>query len=365
MYKKALLVNENGIEFVGWTTEEFEPKTGELIFNTAMTGFVEILSDPSYINQIITFTSSHIGNYGMSQEDFESNKPRIEGAIGNSFTYNPSSWRSEKSITDWLKEYSIPFSGGFDVRAITTHLRDAGSDMFAFGTDIDSKDLKKILKKAKNIIGDDSALTAGSGKSNLDEAKGKIGILDLGAKASIINVLQEKNFDTVLIDPKTKPEEILSLELSGLLISNGPGDPRSLTQVIENIKNLIGKLPIFGICLGHQILSLACGLNVEKLDFGHHGSNHPVKINGIKKALITSQNHGFSVEGFNKPIKHKEYGTIDVYATNLNDGSNEGISIWDSNAYSVQFHPESGPGTTDGLQIFNPFLDMIEEKHAS
>ena len=239
MYKKALLVNENGIEFVGWTTEEFEPKTGELIFNTAMTGFVEILSDPSYINQIITFTSSHIGNYGMSQEDFESNKPRIEGAIGNSFTYNPSSWRSEKSITDWLKEYSIPFSGGFDVRAITTHLRDAGSDMFAFGTDIDSKDLKKILKKAKNIIGDDSALTAGSGKSNLDEAKGKIGILDLGAKASIINVLQEKNFDTVLIDPKTKPEEILSLELSGLLISNGPGDPRSLTQVIENIKNLI------------------------------------------------------------------------------------------------------------------------------
>ena len=181
MYKKALLVNENGIEFVGWTTEEFEPKTGELIFNTAMTGFVEILSDPSYINQIITFTSSHIGNYGMSQEDFESNKPRIEGAIGNSFTYNPSSWRSEKSITDWLKEYSIPFSGGFDVRAITTHLRDAGSDMFAFGTDIDSKDLKKILKKAKNIIGDDSALTAGSGKSNLDEAKGKIGILDLGA----------------------------------------------------------------------------------------------------------------------------------------------------------------------------------------
>ena len=232
MYKKALLVNENGIEFVGWTTEEFEPKTGELIFNTAMTGFVEILSDPSYINQIITFTSSHIGNYGMSQEDFESNKPRIEGAIGNSFTYNPSSWRSEKSITDWLKEYSIPFSGGFDVRAITTHLRDAGSDMFAFGTDIDSKDLKKILKKAKNIIGDDSALTAGSGKSNLDEAKGKIGILDLGAKASIINVLQEKNFDTVLIDPKTKPEEILSLELSGLLISNGPGDPRSLTQVI-------------------------------------------------------------------------------------------------------------------------------------
>ena len=138
MYKKALLVNENGDEFIGWSTEEFKPATGELIFNTAMTGFVEILSDPSYINQIITFTSSHVGNYGMSKTDFESSEPKIEAAIGNSFTYNPSSWRSEKSITDWLNEYNIPFSGGFDVRAITTHLRDVGSDMYAFGTDIDA-----------------------------------------------------------------------------------------------------------------------------------------------------------------------------------------------------------------------------------
>ncbi len=365
MYKKALLINENGDEFIGWSTEEFKPATGELIFNTAMTGFVEILSDPSYINQIITFTSSHVGNYGMSKTDFESSEPKIEAAIANSFTYNPSSWRSEKSITDWLNEYNIPFSGGFDVRAITTHLRDVGSDMYAFGTDIDAKDLKNLLKEAKNIIGDDSALKAGSGNSEFNKTKGKIGILDLGTKTSIANVLKEKNFDTVLINPETKPDEILSLELSGLLISNGPGDPRSLTQVIENVKNLIGKLPIFGICLGHQILGLACGLNVEKLDFGHHGSNHPVKIDGIKKALITSQNHGFSVESLNEPIKHEKYGNIKAYATNLNDGSNEGISLWDSNAYSVQFHPESGPGTTDGLQIFNPFIEMIEERHAS
>ena len=235
MYKKALLVNENGDEFIGWSTEEFKPATGELIFNTAMTGFVEILSDPSYINQIITFTSSHVGNYGMSKTDFESSEPKIEAAIANSFTYNPSSWRSEKSITDWLNEYNIPFSGGFDVRAITTHLRDVGSDMYAFGTDIDAKDLKKLLKKAKSIIGDDSALKAGSGNSEFKKTKGKIGILDLGAKTSIANVLKEKNFDTVLINPETKPDEILSLELSGLLISNGPGDPRSLTQVIENV----------------------------------------------------------------------------------------------------------------------------------
>ena len=149
MYKKALLVNENGDEFIGWSTEEFKPATGELIFNTAMTGFVEILSDPSYINQIITFTSSHVGNYGMSKTDFESSEPKIEAAIANSFTYNPSSWRSEKSITDWLNEYNIPFSGGFDVRAITTHLRDVGSDMYAFGTDIDAKDLKALRKSKK------------------------------------------------------------------------------------------------------------------------------------------------------------------------------------------------------------------------
>ena len=158
MYKKAVLVNEYGDEFIGWTTEEFKPTTGELIFNTAMTGFVEILSDPSYTNQLITFTSSHVGNYGMSQTDFESNEPKIEGAIANSFTYNPSSWRSEKSITDWLNEYEIPFSGGFDVRAITTHLRDSGSGMFAFGTDANTEDLKQLLINARNIIGDNSAL---------------------------------------------------------------------------------------------------------------------------------------------------------------------------------------------------------------
>lgn len=365
VYKKAVLVNEYGDEFIGWTTEEFKPTTGELIFNTAMTGFVEILSDPSYTNQLITFTSSHVGNYGMSQTDFESNEPKIEGAIANSFTYNPSSWRSEKSITDWLNEYEIPFSGGFDVRAITTHLRDSGSGMFAFGTDANTEDLKQLLINAKNIIGDNSALNAGLGKSKFHKTKGKIGILDLGAKSSIVKVLESKNFDTVLINPSTDAEEILSLELSGLLLSNGPGDPRSLTSVIENVKKLIGNLPIFGICLGHQILGLACGLIVTKLDFGHHGSNHPVKIEGLKKAIITSQNHGFTVESFEKPIKHKKFGAINAYATNLNDGSNEGISLWESNAYSVQFHPESGPGTTDGLEIFNPFLNMIGEKHAS
>ena len=365
MYKQALLINKNGDEFVGWTTEVFKPATGELIFNTAMTGFVEILSDPSYINQMITFTSSHVGNYGMSKDDFESNEPKIEAAIANSFTYQPSSWRSEKSITDWLREYEIPFSGGFDVRAITTHIRDCGSNMYAFGVDVDSNDLIEMLNKAKDIVGDNSALSAGKGKTKVENASGKIGVLDLGAKESILNVLSTKKYETVLITPETNPETILSLGLSGLLISNGPGDPRSLTKVIENIKELIGKLPIFGICLGHQILSLACGLKVNKLEFGHHGSNHPVEIKGLKKALITSQNHGFSVQNFDEPIEHQDYGIIDTYATNLNDGSNEGISIWDSNAYSVQFHPESGPGTTDALQIFSPFIEMIEEKHAS
>ena len=160
VYKKALLLNQNGDEFIGWTTESFKPATGELIFNTAMTGFVEILSDPSYINQIVTFTSSHVGNYGMSKNDFESNKPKIEAAIGNTFTDSPSSWRSEKSITSWLKEYDIPYSGGFDVRNITKYLRDNGSSMFALGIDIDSKELKEILSNAKNILGDNSAMTA-------------------------------------------------------------------------------------------------------------------------------------------------------------------------------------------------------------
>ena len=364
MYKKAILLNQNGDEFLGWTTESFKPTTGELIFNTAMTGFVEILSDPSYINQIVTFTSSHIGNYGMSKNDFESNKPKIEAAIGNSFTNSPSSWRSEKSITSWLKEYEIPYSGGFDVRNITKYLRDNGSSMFALGIDVDTKDLKEILSKAKNILGDSSAMTAGSQNNENIPTEGKIGIIDLGAKRSIIKVLEDHDYKVVMISPSSTSNEILKMNLKGLLISNGPGDPRSLVTVIDTVQNLIGKLPIFGICLGHQILGLACGLKVKKMQFGHHGSNHPVEIEGIKKALITAQNHGFSIEEFEDGFEHENFGNISVFARNLNDGTNEGISLWDSMAYSVQFHPESGPGTTDGLQIFNPFFEMIEKNYA-
>ena len=364
MYKKAILLNQNGDEFLGWTTETFQPTTGELIFNTAMTGFVEILSDPSYINQIVTFTSSHIGNYGMSKNDFESNKPKIEAAIGNSFTNSPSSWRSEKSITSWLKEYEIPYSGGFDVRNITKYLRDNGSSMFALGIDVDTRDLKEILSKAKNILGDSSAMTAGNQSNENTPTEGKIGIIDLGAKRSIIKVLEDHDYKVVMISPSTTSNEILKMNLKGLLISNGPGDPRSLLTVIDTIQNLIGKLPIFGICLGHQILGLACGLEVKKMQFGHHGSNHPVEIEGIKKALITAQNHGFSIEEFEDGFEHENFGNINVFARNLNDGTNEGISLWESMAYSVQFHPESGPGTTDGLQIFNPFFEMIENNYA-
>ena len=364
MYKKAILLNQNGDEFLGWTTETFEPTTGELIFNTAMTGFVEILSDPSYINQIVTFTSSHIGNYGMSKNDFESNKPKIEAAIGNSFTNSPSSWRSEKSITSWLKEYEIPYSGGFDVRNITKYLRDNGSSMFALGIDVDTRDLKEILSKAKNILGDSSAMTAGNQNNKNIPTEGKIGIIDLGAKRSIIKVLEDHDYKVVMISPSTTSNEILKMNLKGLLISNGPGDPRSLLTVIDTVQNLIGKLPIFGICLGHQILGLACGLEVKKMQFGHHGSNHPVEIEGIKKALITAQNHGFSIEEFEDGFEHENFGNINVFARNLNDGTNEGISLWESMAYSVQFHPESGPGTTDGLQIFNPFFEMIENNYA-
>ena len=364
MYKKTLLVNANGNEFYGWSEHDLFPTTGELIFNTAMSGFVEILSDPSYINQIVSFTSSHIGNYGLSMDDFESSAPQISAAIGNSFTNNPSSWRNEKSLTSWLKEYEIPYSGGFDIRAITKYIRSNGSQIFAIGTENYKEELIDELKKAKNIIGDNSALTAGSLKNKFNTTEGKVGIIDLGTKKSIVNVLENHNLQVVFIKPQITAQEIKNMKLKGLLISNGPGDPRSLTQVISTVRELIGTLPIFGICLGHQILGLACGLIVEKLDFGHHGSNHPVKIQGIKKALITSQNHGFAVQKINGRIEHKKFGQIETYATNLNDGSNEGLSIWDSLAYSVQFHPESGPGTSDGLQIFDPFIELMENYYA-
>ncbi len=364
MYKKALLINEHGNEFYGFTTESFKATTGELIFNTAMTGFVEILSDPSYENQIICFTSSHIGNYGLNEIDMESNKPRVQAAIANSFSYKTSSWRSQDSVTNWLNKYEIPFSGGFDTRMITKFLRTNGSSMFALGVDITSKDLLKLLKNAKNIIGDNSAITAGSSNSVNKNAEGKIGILDLGSKRSIEKVLNNYGYSSVLINPKKTSEEIINMQLKGLIISNGPGDPRALNAVIKCIKSLIGKLPIFGICLGHQILSLSCGLEVNKMEFGHHGSNHPVRVTGIENALITSQNHGFAVEAIPKNFKHEKFGEILAYAINLYDGTNQGILIEDSNAYSVQFHPEAGPGTNDGIKVFEPFFKMIKDSNA-
>ena len=176
--------------------------------------------------------------------------------------------------------------------------------------------------------------------------------------------MKKLNFQAVAISPNESAENILSMNLKGILISNGPGDPRSLEGVIDTVQKLIGNIPIFGICLGHQILSLACGLTVKKLEFGHHGSNHPVEIKGIKKALITAQNHGFAVDDFESDLVHEKFGRIESYASNLNDGSNEGISIWESMAYSVQFHPESGPGTSDGLQIFDPFVKLMESNYA-
>ena len=241
LYKKVLLVNEVGDEFTALSTEEFKPTTGELIFNTAMTGFTEILTDPSYINQIINFTSSHIGNYGVNKSDFESSKPKIQAVIGNSFSYKPSSWRSEMAITDWLKKYEIPFTGGFDSRMITTYLRNNGSSMFALGVDVKKHDLINLLKKAKNIIGDDSALTAGKNNKINNNSKGSVGILDLGSKNSIEKVLENNNFEAIFINPETEPNQILNYGLKGLIISNGPGDPRSLIKIINNVKDLIGK----------------------------------------------------------------------------------------------------------------------------
>ena len=297
---------------------------------------------------------------------FESEKPRVNGAIGNSFTNNPSSWRSEQPITSWLKEHKVPFSGGFDVRSITSHLRDSGSSMFAMGTGVNSTELMDLLNTSVDIVGDKSALKAGRGDYDTAFAQNKIGIIDLGAKQSIINVVENNGFETLLLNPEITADEILSLNLIGLIISNGPGDPRSLVDVVSTVKNLIGKLPLFGICLGHQILSLACDLNVSKLNFGHHGSNHPVKSYVESKkhlSLPRTMDFQLNLAVIKKNIPSS--GEIEQYAVNLNDGSNEGISIWESNAYSVQFHPESGPGTTDGLELFNPFFKMIREKIGS
>ena len=353
----AILLLDDGRKFIGKSLGFIGETIGEVCFNTGMTGYQEILTDPSYCKQIVTMTSPHIGNYGINEEDVESKKIQVSGFIIKEETLIPSNWRSVASIGDYLTKNKIVGIQQIDTRALTRQIRDNGV-MNGIISSLDSniKSLSEKLKKAPSMNGLDLAKNVSTKKAYQCSSKGKYNVaaIDYGIKHNIIKLLADNNCKITVFPAKTTAEEIIKFNPHGVFLSNGPGDPAAVAYGIEMVKELLGKKPIFGICLGHQILSLALGAKTFKLKFGHRGINHPVKNMNSGVVEITSQNHGFAVDLDSLPKNVKSTHI------NLNDNTSAGIECEELQAFSVQYHPESSPGPHDSRYLFDKFIDQMK-----
>jgi carbamoyl-phosphate synthase small subunit len=370
LLKKAYLVLENGTVFEGLSAGFDGDAEGEIVFNTAMTGYQEILTDPSYKGQIVTMTYPLIGNYGVNAEDVESSQPWVEGFVLKEMAAAPSNWRAQESLTGYLKRHRIPAIEGIDTRQLTKMIRQGGAQRALISTSGDDvPTLLERVKKVPSIVGQDLVKNVTTSKpyrwreGAYDWPKGYpekrrfkhlIVAYDFGIKRNILRRLVDQRMEALVVPGQTPAEEILKLKPDGVLLSNGPGDPAPLAYAIENIKALIGRIPLFGICLGHQLLALALGGKTYKLKFGHHGANHPVKNLETGAIEITSQNHGFAVD-----IESLR-GLAKLTHINLNDLTSEGFSLNEKFLFTVQYHPESSPGPRDSRYLFQDFSRLIE-----
>ncbi|MDI6758977.1 MAG: glutamine-hydrolyzing carbamoyl-phosphate synthase small subunit [Candidatus Omnitrophota bacterium] len=368
---EAILALEDGTIFKGKSFGACGESFGEVVFNTSMAGYQEILTDPSYKGQIVAMTYPLIGNYGVNSLDAESRKLFIEGFVVKEYSKIASNWRKEQSLGEYLKENNILGIEGIDTRALTLHIRRSGALRAVLSTeDLEEASLREKAKNSKGLIGVDLVKEVTVDKAyiwpGVNSVKYKVVVIDCGVKYNILRELSYHNCQAIVVPAKIEAEEILKLKPDGVLLSNGPGDPQAVKYVIETTKNLIGKLPIFGICLGHQMLSLALGARTYKLKFGHHGANHPVKDLKTGKVCITAQNHGFCVNiEKKKGDKYYMIGNDDVEVThiNLNDGTCEGMRHKKFPIFSVQFHPEASPGPHDAKYLFREFIEMMETQN--
>ncbi|AWB45342.1 carbamoyl-phosphate synthase small subunit [Paenibacillus sp. CAA11] len=355
---QARLLLEDGTLFTGTSFGADVDKTGEVVFNTGITGYQEVLSDPSYCGQIVTMTYPLIGNYGISRDDFESVAPSIHGFIVRSYEPVPSNWRAQYSVGDLLKEYGIPGISGIDTRMLTRIIRQHGTMKGILTTGSKSvEELKEMINQTSmEELRNQVARTSTSSIYSNPGAKERIVLVDFGAKSGILRELNKRDCDVVVVPHNTTAEEIRRLHPDGIQLSNGPGDPKDVPYAVEMISELLGEYPIFGICLGHQLFALACGADTEKLKFGHRGGNHPVKELESGRCYITSQNHGYTV------TESSVAGTkLEVTHINNNDKTIEGLKHTEYPAFSVQYHPEAAPGPYDNSYLFDRFLEMIRE----
>ncbi len=380
---KALLALEDGRVFEGESFGAIGTRVGEICFNTSMTGYQEVLTDPSYRGQIVAMTYPHIGNYGTNALDQESREPHVSGFAIEELSEIPSSWRSERSVDDYLREWKIPGAQGIDTRALTRHLRERGAMKACLTSDaLSEKEAIAEAVRGEGVIGMDyvkevttssvyqwdpedrasvrwSVVQGSAGEVRaepLPAIKHRIVAYDYGIKENILRRLRQEGFGVTVVPAQTSADEVLAMKPDGVFLSNGPGDPSALDYAHEALRGLIGKTPIFGICLGHQVLGYAFGGRTFKLKFGHRGGNQPVKDLQRGTVAITSQNHGFAVDPESLPPE------VEVTHINLNDGTVEGMKHRELPVFSVQYHPEAAPGPNDASYFFSQFAELIESQ---
>lgn len=355
---KAVLVLEDGKVFYGEFFGSSVEGIGEVVFNTGMTGYQEILTDPSYTGQIVVMTYPLIGNYGINEEDIESKGIKVKGLAVREYSKVPGNWKYTDTLGSYMAKNNIPGICGLDTRALTRHLRSRGSMKGIISGQCKDMDMLIERAKAMNYDCDCSPLGAGTKEPYRIPGRGcRVAVLDFGVKENIIRSLMEKGCDIIVMPGSSTFEEIMDTRCDGVLISNGPGDPKSLSSVIPVVKKLTLHKPVFGICLGHQLLGLALGGDTYKLLFGHRGSNHPVKDLRTNRVYITSQNHGFALKA--ESLENKE---VEITHININDNTVEGIAHKYLPVFSVQYHPEACPGPKDSQYLFDRFAKNIQKR---
>jgi carbamoyl-phosphate synthase small subunit len=378
---RAILALEDGRIFEGESFGATGTRVGEVCFNTSMTGYQEVLTDPSYRGQIVAMTYPLIGNYGTNALDQESREPHVRGFVIEELSQAPSNWRSESSLEDYLTRWNVPGVQGIDTRALTRHLRELGAMKACLTSDsLSEKEAVAQANEGEGVIGMDyvrevttsapyqwdpedrlsPAWSVASGNEDevvrqaLPRVRHRVVAYDYGIKENILRRLRQNGFAVTVVPAATAADEVLALNPDGIFLSNGPGDPSAVPYAHESLRALLGKKPIFGICLGHQILGFAVGGRTFKLKFGHRGGNQPVKDLRTGKVAITSQNHGFAVDADSLPPE------MEVTHINLNDGTVEGMRHRELPVFSVQYHPEAAPGPHDASYFFSQFAELID-----